>query len=191
MLLHRGHGSNLSGFLRVFSCLLLESFCSLSVLEVFDFAESSSIEGVLGFTLVSGDVSGSADSSVSCTEASSSPDVSENFPDGKSFSDFSSFSTSSTFSEEAKSSSEIGGKSPSEFRGIFLPKSLIAGSLLLFSCIFLYFPGKQTGEKTRERNLGLVDFFFFTFRIPKSNPANKSNPTLIFILVLLTQSQIP
>lgn len=84
MLLHRGHGSNLSGFLRVFSCLLLESFCSLSVLEVFDFAESSSIEGVLGFTLVSGDVSGSADSSVSCTEASSSPDVSENFPDGKS-----------------------------------------------------------------------------------------------------------
>ena len=66
ILLHRGQGRILSGFLRVFSCEFVgESFCSFSVLEVFDFADSSLIDGVLGLTLVSGNVSGSADFSES------------------------------------------------------------------------------------------------------------------------------
>ena len=64
MLLQRGHGSILSGFLSVFSCELVSSLCSLSVLPVFDFPVSSSIEGVLGLTLGSGEVSGFVDSSL-------------------------------------------------------------------------------------------------------------------------------
>lgn len=56
MLLQRGHGSTLSGFFRVFSCELAASPCSFSDLPPFDFAVSSSMEGVLGFTIASGDV---------------------------------------------------------------------------------------------------------------------------------------
>ena len=55
MLLQRGHGSTLSGFFRVFSCELAASPCSFSVLSPFDFSVSSSMEGVLGFTIASGD----------------------------------------------------------------------------------------------------------------------------------------
>ena len=58
MLLQRGHGRILSGFFRVFSSeFCVPSLCALSVLATFDFAFSSFIEGVLGFTLVSGNVS--------------------------------------------------------------------------------------------------------------------------------------
>lgn len=58
MLLHRGHGSILSGFLRVFSGEFVASaLCSVSVLAVFDFALSSSIDGVIGFTLESAKIS--------------------------------------------------------------------------------------------------------------------------------------
>lgn len=52
MLLQRGHGITLSGFFSVvFSCDWAGSLCSL-----FDFAVSSSMEGVSGFTTAPGEV---------------------------------------------------------------------------------------------------------------------------------------
>lgn len=61
MLLHRGHGSILSGFFRVFSCEILVSLCS-PFFEAFIDEVSMSTEGVLGFSLVLDDV-GSLESS--------------------------------------------------------------------------------------------------------------------------------
>jgi len=81
MLLQRGHGSILSGFFRVFSCEILVSLCSSSVLQTFGVAVSLSTEGVLGFSLIPEDVAGS----VNCSEIgggapSSSSSVSVGFP---------------------------------------------------------------------------------------------------------------
>lgn len=55
MLLQRGHGSILSGFFKVFSRETLISLCSPS-LEVFRDDVSLSTDGVVGFSLMPGDV---------------------------------------------------------------------------------------------------------------------------------------
>ena len=55
MLLHRGHGSILSGFFRVFSWEILVSLCS-PFLEDFSKDVSLSVEGVLGFSKMPEDV---------------------------------------------------------------------------------------------------------------------------------------
>lgn len=63
MLLHRGHGSILSGFFRVFSCEQLASLWS-PLLEDFRDEVSLSTDGVLGFSLIPDDVVGAFKSSV-------------------------------------------------------------------------------------------------------------------------------
>jgi hypothetical protein len=55
MLLHRGHGSILSGFFKVFSCEIVVSLSS-PFLEAFSDDVSLSIKGVLGFSLIPDDV---------------------------------------------------------------------------------------------------------------------------------------
>jgi hypothetical protein len=72
MLLQRGHGRILSGFFRVFSCELLVSLSSSSVLEVCNPSLSFSMEGVLGFSLVPEVASGFEGSSVATGETPSS-----------------------------------------------------------------------------------------------------------------------
>lgn len=65
MLLHRGHGSILSGFFRVLSCeLLVSSLCSPFLEDFRDTEVSLSAEGVLGFSLIPDDVVGGFKSSV-------------------------------------------------------------------------------------------------------------------------------
>jgi len=63
MLLHRGHGSTLSGFFGVFSSEALVSLCSPFV-EDFGTDVSVSGEGVLGFSNMPEDVVGDFKSSV-------------------------------------------------------------------------------------------------------------------------------
>ena len=58
MLLHRGHGSILSGFFIVFSSEVLISLCSV-LLEVFKDEVSCSTDGDLWFLLLTADVEGS------------------------------------------------------------------------------------------------------------------------------------
>ena len=70
MLLQRGHGMILSGFFRVFSCIV--SLCSSSVFEVFNAVLSFSTEGVFRFSLVPEVASGFEDSLVATGEAPSS-----------------------------------------------------------------------------------------------------------------------
>lgn len=82
MLLHRGHGTTLSGFFRVFSSETLVSLCSPFV-EDFGNELSVSAEGVFGgFSSMAEDVVGDFKSSVVCCEASSSCTVVSSFLDG-------------------------------------------------------------------------------------------------------------
>lgn len=63
MLLHRGHGSILSGFIGVFSSKVLDSLCS-PFLEDLSNEVSFSAEGVLGFSRLLEDSVGDFKSSV-------------------------------------------------------------------------------------------------------------------------------
>lgn len=86
MLLQRGHGIILSGFLRLFSCELLVSSCSSSVFEAFNVATSFSVDAVTDSSPVLEAASGLVDSSFDCvgtpssffSSAGSSPNVSWN-----------------------------------------------------------------------------------------------------------------
>lgn len=74
MLLHRGHGSILSGFFRVFSSdVLLVSFGSSFLLVLFGEGVSFSAPGVLGSSLTPDDVAEHINSSTCLVSLSSPP----------------------------------------------------------------------------------------------------------------------
>ena len=72
MLLQRGQGTILSGFLRILSCELLVSSCSSSVFEVFNVAAFLSVDTVIDSSSVLEAASGLVNSSVDCVGIPSS-----------------------------------------------------------------------------------------------------------------------
>lgn len=81
MLLHRGHGSILSGFFRVFSSEPLVSLCS-PFFEAFIDEVSLSAEGVVGFSLMLDDVGFFESSEIRCEVPSSCLFVVNSLPKG-------------------------------------------------------------------------------------------------------------